>query len=236
MPKEAFGVSYKDLARTGLVPETITEGYHYQRLDFEGAKNLLKTTRRNGEYRERPGVETDETFGQMILYAFHLRADGKFFIYQRGKPENYDEKRLSGQVAVGIGGHMERVDDMSLPMSFKRELGEEVHSVKDGELKGYTTNGVADIRSVRDDFTMKALGILRDGRREVERVHVGVVCRVFPRDPAVNLQVVDDGINLNSKYVSLEEYNQLVKSGKIVPEMWADAVVREEIIPLLNNQ
>lgn len=238
MPKEAFGVPFSDLSEAGIVPGNLQEGYSY--LKFKGISDL-KTVLRVGEtcgfYQPREVVENDPTFGQLILYAFHLRPDGKFFMYQRGVVGAYDEERLAGQTSVGIGGHMERTD-LSLPGSIRREFGEETHSILDGNIKGYLLEDgkTADLNAVRQDFRMQPLGVLRDVRRPVDSVHVGIVTQIHPRNPEMNLKIIEDGENVASRYVSLDEYYELRDSGQIVPENWTDAVIKEEIIPLLNQQ
>lgn len=235
--KEAFGIPYADLAQTGLVPETINDGYQYYHISgFSDLKTFLSISEAKGYYRERGDeLETDETFGQIIMYGYHLRDDGKFFLYQRGN-EGYDESRLAGQVSVGIGGHMERTD-LSFAKSFKRELAEEAH-LKDGEnVLGFAgPDGKADIKAIRQAFKVQPRGILRDGRRPVDRVHVGVVVRLIPRNPSQELQIIDNGENIASQYVSLDEYEEMVESGQVQPEMWTDAVIREEIVPLLHQR
>ncbi len=235
MPKEAYGVSYSDLAKAGFVSEHLETGYEYGFINtLSDLKRFLRFAEAHGEYRERSAnLESDSTFGQLIMYGFHLRPDGKFFLYQRGGAGSYDEARLAGQVSVGIGGHMERTD-LSLARSFKRELGEEVHANDNGSIKNFLTpEGAADIQAIRNTFRIQPRGILRDVRRPVDSVHVGLVARLIPRDPSLNLLIVENCENIASQYVSITEYQSLVSSGQVVPEMWTDAVIREEIVPLL---
>ncbi len=234
MAKEAFGVPFDVLAGAGIIPEVTPDTYSYTRFDgLSDLKRVLRVGETYGDYQLRDVVENDPTFGQLILYAFHVRPDGKFFMYQRGGVGAYDEERLAGQTSVGVGGHMERTD-LSLASSIRREFGEEAHSVLYGQTKGYQApDGTADLSAVRGDFRMQPLGVLRDVRKEVDRVHVGIVTRIHPRNPEMDLKIIEGGENVASKYVSLEEYFELRDSGQIEPENWTDAVIREEITPAI---
>ncbi len=111
------------------------------------------------QFKPRSEMETDPDFKQLIPYVI-MSCNGKYLTYLRGKRAG--EKRLVGNRSIGIGGHINPIDDMSL-FSFrdtylnavKREVEEEVNLET-----GYTDYIVA---------------LLNDDSNEVGQVHLGVV-------------------------------------------------------------
>lgn len=112
-----------------------------------------------GKYMPRPEAEQDPSFKQIIPYVV-MCCDGKYLNYVRGKRAG--ETRLVEKRSIGIGGHINPVDDMSLFSPYdtylnavKREVEEEVH--------------------VDTEYTDKVIGLLNDDSNEVGSVHLGIV-------------------------------------------------------------
>ena len=111
------------------------------------------------QFKPRPEMETNPGFKQLIPYVI-MACNGKYLTYLRGKRAG--EKRLVGNRSIGIGGHINPVDDMSL-FSFrdtylnavKREVEEEVN----------LDTGYSD----------RIVALLNDDTNEVGQVHLGVV-------------------------------------------------------------
>lgn len=111
------------------------------------------------QFKLRKEMETDPTYKQLIPYVI-MCCDGKYLTYLRGKRAG--EKRLVGNRSIGIGGHINPVDDMSL-MGFRetyenavqREVVEEVH--------------------FEAAHTDEIIALLNDDTNEVGKVHLGVV-------------------------------------------------------------
>ena len=111
------------------------------------------------EFKLRSKMETNPDFKQLIPYVI-MSCNGKYLTYLRGKRAG--EKRLVGNRSIGIGGHINLIDDMSL-LGFrdtylnavKREVEEEVNFGT-----GYTDRIVA---------------LLNDDTNEVGQVHLGIV-------------------------------------------------------------
>jgi len=57
------------------------------------------------------------------MYTLTLK-DGRVLVYQRDTTGEHSDKRLSGKISVGIGGHMDPTN-LSLENSLWRELDEE---------------------------------------------------------------------------------------------------------------
>lgn len=111
------------------------------------------------DFKPRSEMETNPDFKQLIPYVI-MCCNGKYVTYLRGKRAG--EKRLVGNRSIGIGGHINPVDDMSL-FSFretylnavKREVEEEVN--------------------VETAYTDRIVALLNDDTNEVGQVHLGVV-------------------------------------------------------------
>jgi len=110
-------------------------------------------------FNPRTEMETNPDYKQLIPYVI-MCCNGKYLTYLRGKRAG--EKRLVGNRSIGIGGHINPVDDMSL-LGFretylnavKREVEEEV--------------------DVQTSYTDRIVALLNDDTNEVGQVHLGVV-------------------------------------------------------------
>lgn len=113
-------------------------------------------------FMPRSAAETDPSFKQLIPYVI-MSCEGKYLSYVRGKRAG--ETRLVAKRSIGIGGHINPVDDMPLftgdsyqPMylnAVEREVAEEV--------------------SVEAGHTDKIVALLNDDSNDVGSVHLGVV-------------------------------------------------------------
>ena len=113
-------------------------------------------------FMPRSAAETDPSFKQLIPYVI-MSCEGKYLSYVRGKRAG--ETRLVARRSIGIGGHINPVDDMPLftadsyqPMylnAVEREVAEEV--------------------SVEAGHTDKIVALLNDDSNDVGSVHLGVV-------------------------------------------------------------
>ena len=118
----------------------------------------------NGIYRGRGLVEEDPMLKQPIPYLL-LQAEGLTFTYRRQKGGG--EKRLHDLVSIGVGGHMRKMAEdpaANLEANLERELHEELH--------------------VDTPYTKEFLGFLNEDFTPVSQVHLGLVYRVRPQDPA----------------------------------------------------
>jgi predicted NUDIX family phosphoesterase len=111
-------------------------------------------------FMPRSAVETDPSFKQLIPYVI-MSCDGKYLNYVRGKRAG--ETRLVAKRSIGIGGHINPVDDMPLfgdpretyLAAVDREVNEEV--------------------AIEAGHTEKIVALLNDDSNEVGQVHLGVV-------------------------------------------------------------
>lgn len=109
----------------------------------------------------RPDAENDPSFKQLIPYVLMGHGDS-FFSYVRGARGG--EKRLVGNRSIGIGGHINPVDDSPLfsndywatyCRAVEREVTEEV--------------------IVETGYSDRIVALLNDDSTEVGQVHLGIV-------------------------------------------------------------
>ena len=116
-------------------------------------------------FMDRPAAEVDPTHKQIIPYSlFHHQ--GRYLCYTRGGASG--EKRLHAKRSVGIGGHINPVDEAHDGLgrtlyfnSIEREINEEL--------------------VLGGSHTQRVIGLINDDSNEVGSVHLGVV-HVFDLD------------------------------------------------------
>lgn len=118
----------------------------------------------NNHFHLRIDAENDPSLKQIIPYVVFKHND-EVFSYVRGKKAG--ETRLVGNRSIGIGGHVNPIDqqvaqeaDISEDMAtyieaVKREISEEV--------------------IVEGDFDLKIVALLNDDSNEVGKVHFGII-------------------------------------------------------------
>jgi len=116
---------------------------------------VLEIIIREHEFIPRPEAEEDSSFKQIIPYVV-LTQQGKVFATRRLNKGG--ESRLHGKVSIGIGGHINPVDETDrrtvLMRGLERELEEEVSIEHRGELI--------------------ARGLINDDSNGVGAVHLGL--------------------------------------------------------------
>lgn len=112
---------------------------------------ILKIIINEHEFIPRPDAENDPGYKQIIPYVVLRRGDEIFTTRRLNKG---GESRLHGRISIGIGGHINPVDETDkaavLMKGLERELDEEVSIEQRGELvpKGVInddTNGVGTV-------------------------------------------------------------------------------------------
>jgi predicted NUDIX family phosphoesterase len=113
----------------------------------------------NNFFMDRGKAEDDPSFKQIIPYAlFHH--NGKYLHYTLGKSGG--ESRLHAQGSVGVGGHINPVDERADPLGkatylagVEREIDEELN--------------------ITGGHQNRIVGLLNDDSNDVGKVHLGVV-------------------------------------------------------------
>ena len=153
-------------------------------------------------FMPRSLAEADPAYKQIIPYVI-MEHGGKYLSYVRGKRAG--ETRLVGRRSIGIGGHINPVDEMPLFdtgfrdvyfTAVKREVDEEV--------------------SVETDFEDRIVALLNDDSTEVGQVHLGIVhhwtldsARVTKREQMITQMTFMSPAELQAVRDSLEKWSQL---------------------------
>jgi predicted NUDIX family phosphoesterase len=112
-------------------------------------------------FMPRSQAELDSNYKQLIPYVI-MTHEGRYLNYVRGKRAG--ETRLVGNRSIGIGGHINPVDDMPL---FNANFYETYLAAVDRE--------VAEEVSVETGHTNHIVALLNDDSNEVGQVHIGIV-------------------------------------------------------------
>ena len=113
-------------------------------------------------FMPRPQAEADPAYKQLIPYVI-MSNNGRYLSYVRGKRAG--ETRLLGLRSIGIGGHINPVDN-EVPLfdtDFRQMYGIAVE------------REVAEEVSVEANHTDQIVALLNDDSNEVGSVHLGVV-------------------------------------------------------------
>jgi len=162
-------------------------------------------------FMDRPLAEADPSYRQVIPYVL-IRNNGMYLTVTRHKTQG--EPRLHDKMSLGIGGHINPVDEETgdvLNAGLKRELSEEL---------------VVDAPPGIDELT--PLGLICDDTDEVSQVHLGIVLRWDLQDP-VNIRETN---KMHGEYMtpaaigaahdSLENWSRLVYDALISPSAKPD--------------
>ena len=124
----------------------------------EGVEEIVRVIEAHHEFRPRPEMETDPAYKQIIPYVLVTRGT-EAFVMQRLKKGG--EQRLHGLLSLGVGGHINPVDEAegsALTAGLRREVDEEV--------------------ALERAASLTPLGVINNDRDEVGRVHLGFLFRL----------------------------------------------------------
>ena len=160
-------------------------GFKTENLDY--FYNLIKS---NCEFVDREKAETDEKYKQIIPYIL-FKNGNKFFLYEYIKGAT--ETRLHHNYILGIAGHINPIDNNGndiIEEGAKREWFEEV------VFNGNITN-------------RKLVGMLNDNRRDVERVHLGLIYVYEGDSDKIEIKEKD---KMRGRMMTIKEMESLIGS------------------------
>ena len=121
--------------------------------------DILAHVEANHEFLPRPDMELDPSYRQIIPYVAVTRGDE---VFATRRLNAGGEARLHGKLSLGVGGHIERVDDDTsegiLMRALEREVAEEI--------------------AVENIVSLTPLGVINENGDEVSRVHLGFLFRM----------------------------------------------------------
>ena len=146
--------------------------------DFTGVREasdgtmtaLAQAVAEHGRFLDRPSAEEDPAFKQLIPYV--VVRDGAL-VYLMERTAAGGDARLHGKASIGVGGHLNPVDEGEDPLAdgLRREWSEEL---------------VADWEP-----TFRLVGLMNDDSNPVGSVHLGVVFEVDADGRAVEVRERD---------------------------------------------
>jgi predicted NUDIX family phosphoesterase len=148
----------------------------------EAALGALRTAIRvDGRFMDRPQAEEIPAFKQLIPYVV-VRDGPRVYLLERSVAGG--DPRLHGKTSIGIGGHLNPVDEGEDPLTdgLRREWAEEL---------------VADWQP-----EFRLVGMLNDDSNPVGSVHMGVVFEVEAAGRPVEVRERD---KLTGRFVSSDE-------------------------------
>ena len=123
-------------------------------------------------FMPRSQAEKDPNYKQLIPYVL-ITCNGSYLSYVRGKRAG--EKRLVGNRSLGIGGHINPVDEV-LPMY--------TEVIRDGYFAAVEREVEEEVK-IEANHTDKIVALLNDDSNEVGQVHLGIVHRWTLDEPKV---------------------------------------------------
>jgi predicted NUDIX family phosphoesterase len=152
----------------------------------------------------REDAEKDNTLKQLIPYVLLVR-NGKVLFYVRGKKSG--ESRLQLKGSVGIGGHINPVDD---------SLFSNVADGSKGFYDAAVEREVAEEVALGSVISKRVVGLINDDSNEVGKVHLGVVHlwelgpeEVFKAEGAITqLEFLNSDEILSRKDVEVESWSR----------------------------
>jgi predicted NUDIX family phosphoesterase len=152
---------------------------------------------RNYRFVARHKAEEDDSLKQLIPYFLICHGD-RIWCYVRGKKSG--EGRLVSKASIGIGGHINHLDENLFEDIYSRaavrELEEEV--------------------SVPPGYTHKIVGLLNDDQTPVGRVHLGVIHVLRPTSEDVKKRedvITESGfrtrVELRAMHGIMETWSQI---------------------------
>lgn len=127
------------------------------------------------EVKRRGDMEVDPSYKQLISYCILENENDEILVYER--LTGGGEARLHGLSSIGIGGHMNQLDDTQIEGvlldNAARELEEEV--------------GVKDV----NPLNLNLVGFINDDDNEVGRVHIGLVFKLKVKASEVYVNETD---------------------------------------------
>ena len=153
--------------------KVVEEAGMFQGLAFDVERYLAKIFVQGvPRFMPRSKAEKDPSFKQIIPYVI-MTCDGKYLNYVRGTRAG--EARLVGNRSIGIGGHINPVDN-EIPL-FDTDFRKMYNAAVERE--------VAEEVSVETKHTDKIVALLNDDSNEVGSVHLGIVHYWILAEPKV---------------------------------------------------
>ncbi|MEK6850834.1 MAG: NUDIX domain-containing protein [Nanoarchaeota archaeon] len=193
MPREALVVKR----------EILFKNKHFEGFLEKRAFDYISLILNNCSYSERSDeLEHDRTLKQIIPYIIIInKKEKKIFAYKRANNDNYSEKRLRNKWSIGVGGHIERIDNKNpIQEGMMRELKEELKM---------------------DNYPIpKIIGYVNDDSGNVESVHFGIIALAKTSE---DIKQGDDEME-HSSFYTIDEFESLISKQENELEGWSKII------------
>lgn len=164
-------------------------------------EQLLGRIRTKGFFIERRQAENDSSFKQIVPYCV-IECSNRIFLVRRFAKQG--EKRLHNLRSIGVGGHINPIDDVEdiLDAGCERELAEEI--------------------SISCPYSKGVVGFINDESNPVGSVHFGVVYLVTVEMPAVEVREKD---MMEGRFADIEEIRRLNSTERATFETWSQLII-----------
>lgn len=146
----------------------------------------------NYEFVNREEAEESNEYQQVIPYIIFKHRD-KFFLYEYLKGAS--ELRLHHNYMLGVAGHINPTD------------GDKEDIIKEGMMKEWNE----EVEYKGNIINKLLIGILNDERRDVERVHIGLIYIFEGDSPEIK---VKEKHKMKGKLMTIEEMKPFIGNGK----------------------
>jgi predicted NUDIX family phosphoesterase len=173
---------------------------------FTSCLEILPQILSKAEFLDRDEAESNFNYKQIIPYSI-LRYNGSIFRYKRSAWSS--EARLHHQYSIGVGGHVNKSDDLPLfsdatsivDWTRDRELNEEFY--------------------VEGPSEPRLIGLLNDESDEVGRVHFGIIYEYWLKGP--NIEARERRVHIHHEFVPLTE----LLTGSNEYESWSRLIIEQ---------
>jgi len=176
-------------------------GFHHLPED-ELRTGYLDRIAKHGFFVERRHCEQDSSLKQVIPYALISHLD-RIFLLRRFSSQG--ESRLHNKLSIGVGGHINPVDDDAddiLASACRREINEEL--------------------SIEEPYEASPVGIINDESDPVGSVHFGIVHHVVLGQGRVAVRERD---NMEGALVPIREIAQKALDPNSNLESWSSLII-----------
>ncbi len=166
--------------------------------------------RAKGFFVERRWAEQDSSLKQIIPYNLIVHGDE---IYLLKRLDSGGESRLHGKLSIGVGGHINPVDEAEgdlLDIGCRRELDEELN--------------------LETPFTLKPAGVINDESNDVGSVHIGLVNLAHCETRDVTVRETDQ---LEGGFVTQQALQEMADNEPDRFESWSTMIISRlgELLP-----
>ena len=175
-------------------------GFHAGKTDDNFPK-YLQRIRDKGFFIERRQSEKDSAFKQVIPYAL-VSHENRILVLKRTRSQG--EARLHDKLSIGVGGHINPVDESDdlLREACVREIEEEI--------------------VIEEPFEPLPVGLINDESNPVGSVHFGVVYWVKLNSGLVR---VNETSMMSAEFMEIGELHEMARKKESDFETWSSLII-----------